>query len=184
LLWFSYDYDQYVPDTENKLIAWTKWQWSNVGIRGFRMDAVKHFLISFTSDVLNSMHGSGYDPGLVVGEFYDGNPWNLKYWIDQVNAGLNSSTKASYTPPFDFSLRWTLKAACDDFGTDARNIFNSSMVDAAGVSPFNAVTFVGNHDFRDPGQYIQMTLSSRMPISLQIIRLESLPFIILIIILS
>jgi hypothetical protein len=155
-LWFNYDYDQYISDTENKLIDWTKWQWSNVGIRGFRMDAVKHFSYQFTSDVLNSMHSSGYDPGLVVGEFYDGNPWSLKYWIDQVNAGLTSATKASINPRlFDFSLRWTLKAACDSYGADVRDIFYSSMVDAAGVSPLNAVTFVGNHDFRVAGQYIE-----------------------------
>ena len=155
-LWFDYDYDQNIPDTENKLIAWTMWQWSNVGIRGFRMDAVKHFSYQFTADVLNSMHTSGYDPGLVVGEFYDYNAFNLKYWVDQVNAGLTTSTKSAIFPRlFDFALRDALKNACDTYGYDVRNIFNSGMVDAAGVSPFNVVTFVGNHDFRDAGQYIQ-----------------------------
>jgi hypothetical protein len=154
-LWFNYDYDQNIPDTENKLIDWTKWQWNTVGIRGFRIDAVKHFSYQFTADVLNSMHASGYDPGLVVGEFYDSNPWTLKYWIDQVNAGLNSSTKAAIFPRlFDFSLRWALKDACDTYGYDVRNLFNASMVDAAGVSPFNVVTFVSNHDMRTSDQYI------------------------------
>jgi hypothetical protein len=47
-----------------------------------------------------------------------------------------------------------LKDACDAMGYDVRNLFNASLVDAAGVSPFNVVTFVSNHDMRASSQYI------------------------------
>ena len=53
---------------------------------------------------------------------------------------------------FDFALRGALKSACDQFGYDERNLFNSGMVNGVGGSGLNSVTFINNHDFRDPGQ--------------------------------
>jgi hypothetical protein len=135
--------------------------WNNVGIRGLRMDAVKHFPPEFVGDLLDNLHGQvpPIDPGLVVGEFYDGNSGALKGWIDQVNNYMDAATKSSIIPRvFDFSSRGALKDACDNSGYDVRNVFNSSVVDAQGISGLNIVTFVGNHDFRDAGQYIQNDL--------------------------
>lgn len=151
--WFFYDYDQNVTDTKDKLFAWTNWLWSNVGIRGLRMDAVKHFPYQFVGDLLDYLHDNSIDPGLVVGEFYDSNSGLLKGWIDDVYANMDADTKDAITPRiFDFSLRSALEQACDGFGYDARNVFNASMVDASGASGFNVVTFINNHDFRDSGQ--------------------------------
>ncbi len=151
--WFFYDYDQNVTDTKDKLFAWTNWLWSNVGMRGLRMDAVKHFPYQFVGDLLDYLHDNSIDPGLVVGEFYDSNSGLLKGWIDNVLANMDADTKAAITPRiFDFSLRSALEQACDGFGYDVRNVFNSSMVDASGASGFNVVTFINNHDFRDSGQ--------------------------------
>jgi glycosidase len=156
--WFFYDYDQNVSSTKTALFDWTKWLWNDVGIRGLRMDAVKHFPPEFVGDLLDHLHGqvSPIDPGLVVGEFYDGNTAALKGWIDQVYSYMDAGTKSSIIPRvFDFSLRSALKDACDNSGYDVRNVFNSSVVDAQSMSGLNVVTFVGNHDFRDAGQYIQ-----------------------------
>ena len=151
--WFYYDYDQNVPSTKTVLFDWTKWLWSNVGIRGLRMDAVKHFPPEFVGDLLDTLHFNGMNPGLVVGEFYDGNTWLLKNWIDQVLYHMDNSTKLAITPRvFDFSLFFALEQASDQFGYDVRNVFNSSVADAQGLSGANVVTFVNNHDFRFPGQ--------------------------------
>ena len=104
-------------------------------------------------DLLDNLHDNGIDPGMVVGEFYDSNAAMLKGWVDNVLANMDTDTKAAITPRvFDFSLRFALEAACDQFGYDARNVFNASIVDAQGMSGFNAVTFVDNHDFREEGQ--------------------------------
>ncbi|NWF88379.1 MAG: T9SS type A sorting domain-containing protein [Ignavibacteriaceae bacterium] len=155
--WFFYDYDQGVTDTKNKLFDWTEWLWTDVGIRGLRMDAVKHFPPSFVGDLLDHLHTNGIDPGLVVGEFYDGNSASLKGWVDAVYSSMDDASKAAILPRvFDFSLMQSLKDACDNSSYDVRNVFNSSIVDAQpGANGFNVVTFVGNHDFRDAGQYIQ-----------------------------
>ncbi len=153
--WFFYDYDQNVTDTKDKLFAWTNWLWSNVGIRGLRMDAVKHFPYQFVGDLLDYLHDNSIDPGLVVGEFYDANTSSLKSWINNVYANMDADTKAAITPRvFDFSLRSALEQACDTYGYDVRNVFNASLADAAGVSGYNVVTFINNHDFRDAGQMV------------------------------
>lgn len=151
--WFYYDYDQNVSSTKTVLFDWTKWLWNDVGIRGLRMDAVKHFPPEFVGDLLDTLHSNGINPGLIVGEFYDGNTWLLKNWVDQVLYHMDNSTKLAITPRvFDFSLFFALEQASDQFGYDVRNVFNSSVVDAQGLSGANVVTFVNNHDFRFPGQ--------------------------------
>ncbi|MEK7257116.1 MAG: MopE-related protein, partial [Bacteroidota bacterium] len=74
----------------------------------------------------------------------------LRSWVDSVVAHMNASTIANVdVRAFDFALRGALKNACDLFGYDARNVFNSGMVDGAGMGGFNAITFVNNHDYRD-----------------------------------
>ncbi len=152
---FFYDYDQNVQSTRDVLYGWTRWLWNDVGIRGFRMDAVKHFPRDFVGDLLDNLHDNGIDPGLVVGEFFDGNTAVLKGWVDEVLSNMDADTKAAITPRiFDFSLHFTLEDA-DELTTDVRNIFNASIVDASGASGFNVITFVNNHDFRDGDQPVE-----------------------------
>ncbi|HHB79831.1 MAG TPA: DUF1939 domain-containing protein, partial [Saprospiraceae bacterium] len=154
--WFFYDYDQTQTSTQTVLTDWTKWLWNSVNIRGLRMDAVKHFPPSFVGGLLNDLHTSGIDPGLVVGEFYDGNPSLLKGWTDNVMNTMNAGAKAAIDVKiFDFALRQSLKDASDSYGYDVRNVFNSGIVDGASGSGFNVVTFVNNHDFRDLHQPVE-----------------------------
>lgn len=152
-MFFYYDMDQTVPSTKDVLFDYTKYLWSDELIRGYRMDAVKHFPGWFVGDLLDDLHDNGMNPGMVVGENYDFTPSVLKGWIDDVQFNMDDDTKASINVRvFDFALRNNLEQACDAFGYDVRNVFNSGIVDGAGGSGFNSVTFINNHDFRDPGQ--------------------------------
>ena len=154
-LWFFNDIDQTVPSAQDELYDWTSWLWDNANIRGYRLDAVKHFPNWFTGLMMNRLHDEGKDPVMVVGEFFDGNAGLLKNWVDEANAGMDADTRAAIQiRVFDFALRESLKQACDAFGYDARNVFQSGMVDGVGSSGFDAVTFVNNHDFRYPGQEV------------------------------
>lgn len=153
---FFYDYDQYIPDTQTKLFDWTKWLWNDVGIRGLRMDAIKHFDPAFVGDLMDELHDVGQLPSMVVGEFFDGNPVLLQNWIADVYANMDTDTQNDITVSiFDFALRNALKDACDNGSFDARNVFNSGIVNGVGGSPFNVVTFINNHDFRGPGEAVQ-----------------------------
>ena len=152
-MYFYYDIDQYALSTQDVLFNWSKWLWEEKDVRGFRMDAVKHFPAWFTADMLDFLHDNTIDPGMVVGENYDYTPSVLKGWIDDVMNNMDADTKdAIDVRVFDFALRNNLEQACDGFGYDVRNVFNSGIVDGAGGNGFNVVTFINNHDFRDAGQ--------------------------------
>jgi len=154
-LWFFYDYDQFQSDTKTKLIDWSNWLWSNAGIRGYRMDAVKHFTEEFVGDLMDDLHSKGKNPGIVVGEYFDTNPNKLKDWVENVKLKMDPGTKSSINVrAFDFDLRQALKDVCD-YGLDTREVYISGMVDASGATGFDAITFVNNHDYRDPGQPVQ-----------------------------
>jgi len=150
---FYYDVDQTIPSAQEILFDYTKYLWSDEDIRGFRLDAVKHFPGWFVGDLVDVLHDAGQDPDMVVGEAYDFSAAYLKGWVDDVLFHMDADTRDAIRPRvFDFALRNSLEQACDAFGYDVRNVFNASIVDGAGGSGFNVVTFVNNHDFRDPGQ--------------------------------
>jgi Alpha amylase, catalytic domain len=152
---FFYDYDQDQSATENMLRAYTKWQIQNVGLKGLRMDAVKHFDAGFVGDLMNHLVDNSATPQFVVGEFFDYNAGILQGWVNDVKNAMNANTRNQVkVRAFDFALRGALKNACDQFGYDVRNVFNSGMVEEANSSPFDVVTFVDNHDLRHEGSYI------------------------------
>jgi alpha-amylase len=154
--WFFTDYDNSVQSTRDTLMAYTRWLWEDVGIRGFRLDAVKHFPANFLGSIMDEMHTLGYDPPIIVGEFFDFNPSVLNTWVNFVEGSMSGPAQAAQNVrAFDFALRGALKSASDAFGYDVRNVFQSGMVDGDGGSPFSAVTFVNNHDFRNPGEPVQ-----------------------------
>jgi alpha-amylase len=156
---FFYDYDQDQTMARDGLNAWTKWQLQQ-GIKGLRMDAVKHFSPGFVGQMLNYLQSQNTIPEYVVGEFFDYNPAVLNNWVNAVYA---STTSPINVKVFDFSLRGALKNACDNQGNfcddsngaDVRNIFSAGVVDGASGSSFNVVTFVDNHDIRHEGNGIQ-----------------------------
>ncbi|MCE7042250.1 T9SS type A sorting domain-containing protein [Dyadobacter sp. CY312] len=160
---YFYDYDHRNPDTKQKLIDWTLWSWDQVGIRGLRMDAIKHFPASFVGDLLCAMHAAGKDPSMIVGEWYGEDPGPQGTWLNDVYAKLNACGGGTLNPKvFDFNLRSALKKAsdggngvslstsCGD-GTswDVRGVFDQSLHDLAGFSGNNVVTMANNHDFRE-----------------------------------
>lgn len=149
---FFYDYDQAHQETEDLLNAWTKWQINTVGVKGLRMDAVKHFDPGYVAQMMDYLAGQNALPEFAVGEFFDYNPNVLHDWVESVDAAMSQT--AVKVRVFDFALRSALKNACDQFGYDVRNIFSSGMVDAVGTDQFKVVTFVDNHDIRHEGNYI------------------------------
>lgn len=156
-MWFFYDYDQNRPATRDSLFAWAKWMYETVGIKGMRLDAIKHFPPAFVGDLLDYLHQNGIDPSLVVGEYFDYSPATLKNWIDAVLAAMEPDTKKKVFPRvFDFPLRGALKSACISANFDVRNVFNSGLVDAGGVSGFDVVTFLDNHDTDHMGEEVKI----------------------------
>ena len=150
---YFYDYDHLQTKTANALIDWTKWNFTNLGIKSIRMDAVKHLDPSFFGNMLNQLNASGNVPSMVIGEYYDANPSVLQGWIrDVYNNGFNSSLPASTQPRvFDFTLREALRNFTNNrlSAGDVRQIYTSGLVGGGYLSANNVVTFLNNHDFRN-----------------------------------
>lgn len=153
MLFFD-DIDHNAATTRKVIADWQKWMFDTIGIQGIRVDAVKHFQNDFMADMMDSLYVGGYRPDMVVGESFEYNPGALKGYIDNVQSSLAPGNPLKMKL-FDFALRGALKAACDQFGYDVRNLFNAGMVESVGLNGINSVTFVNNHDFRDPGQPVQ-----------------------------
>jgi len=154
-MWFFYDYDQTYQGTKDTLYEWTRWMHQDVGINGMRVDAIKHFPPYFMGDMFDYLYNKNVIPSMAVGEYFDYNAFTLKGWLDGVLGSMDASTKTAIQPKiFDFPLRESMRKACDEFGYDVRNVFKESTHDKAGVSGFNLVTFVENHDYDNVGEII------------------------------
>jgi galactose oxidase len=122
----------YVSDN---LIAAADWLTRALDIQGYRLDDVKGLSTDFLRPFLNSKSMAGK---FAVGEFFDGNRVLINNWISNPR-GMNGRSSA-----FDFPLKFTLTQMCNNPGQ-----FNMAALDhvgLTGISPFNAVTFVENHD--------------------------------------
>jgi hypothetical protein len=150
--YFYYDYDQSSTNTQNVLTNWTQWLWNTVGVRGYRMDAVKQFNSNFIGQLMTSLNSSGINPGMVVGEFFDYTESNIISWLNGVQSNMSSAAQSAINVrAFDFPLRGALKNACDLYGYDVRGVYSAGIAHNGGGA-FHAVPFVNNHDLRDAGQ--------------------------------
>jgi glycosidase len=115
-----------------KLIASADWLTRSLDLQGYRLDDVK----GQSSDFLRRFLGSKSMVGkFAVAEYFDTNIGKIQDWLFNKMGGLASA--------FDFSTRFTLAAMCDS------RPFNMATLDhtgLAGQNPFQAVTFVENHD--------------------------------------
>jgi alpha-amylase len=111
---------------------------------GLRFDFVKGFgawMIGLLAKYqYQKRDGLEFTP-FVVGEYWSG-PEAIDGWLDEVRSVTDQQIAA-----FDFPLRYKLKDVCDTLNYDLRNLTDGESVSAA--RPFNAVTFVENHDMGD-----------------------------------
>ncbi|MBO0932273.1 T9SS type A sorting domain-containing protein [Fibrella aquatilis] len=146
---YFYDYDHNRPNTRSTLVDWTEWTYDYLQSHGLRCDAVKHFEPEFMAHMIQQMIARGKTPNLVVGEWYGENLDELKGWVDAVQSSLSSKGVSGFNVKvFDFSLRAALKGALDRSESPRQVIF-TGLKNGKGVSGFNIVTFLNNHDFRE-----------------------------------
>src|ERR1700728_3035556 len=108
---------------------------------GFRFDFVKGFgawMIGLLAKYQYLKKDAQEFTPFIVGEYWSG-PEDIDGWLDGVRAVTDQQIAA-----FDFPLRYKLKDVCDKPSYDLRNLADGGSVSAG--RPFNAVTFVENHD--------------------------------------
>ncbi len=129
------------PRVSTGILNHAKWLIQEIEFDGFRYDFVK----GFGSWIIRAIHDRRYVRGgqpieiFGVGECWDGED-PIDGWLDSVNRYAQHRVAA-----FDFPLRYRLKDLCDTYG------FSLTALAKGGVlmkdRPFDAVTFVDNHDF-------------------------------------
>lgn len=130
------------------VLDYTRWLIEEIGYDGFRYDFVK----GFSGWLIRAIHDTTYQRGgetltiFGVGECWD-DDFSIDNWLDSVN-----KWSAHQAGAFDFPLRYRLKDLCDSPGYSLRNLVGPGTL--MKERPFEAVTFVDNHDFRDENQEI------------------------------
>jgi len=128
------------PDVYKALFDAAKWYVQDIGFDGFRFDFVKGYgswLIRALMEYRYRRNGQDIQP-YGVGELW-GSDWDIDIWLDKVNSFSENAVDV-----FDFPLHYKLRDLCNTYGYDVRNLIGTNTVFAD--KPFDAVTFVDNHD--------------------------------------
>jgi len=129
------------PRVSSGILNHAKWLIEEIGYDGFRYDFVKGFgawIVRAIHDRHYSRNGKAVDI-FGVGECWAGDDY-IDNWLDSVNSWAEHRVGA-----FDFPLRYRLKELCDSYGFSLRRLADDGVL--MKERPFEAVTFVDNHDF-------------------------------------
>lgn len=136
------------PYVYGELLKLTRWLVEEIGFDGFRYDFVKGYggwAVTSIQEYRYMRHGRLIEP-YGVAEHWD-NAKAIAQWASVTNFSNSNPVDA-----FDFPLREMLKALCDQFGFNLRQL--TSWDTLLRSQPQTTVTFVENHDLREPGRPI------------------------------
>ncbi len=128
------------PQVYIELIRYCRWLLEDVGFDGFRYDCVRGFggwMVRSVQELRANREGKSFKP-YAVAECWDSDRV-IDDWLG--GAGTFSENPAG---AFDFPLRWRLQDLCDRFGYSLRDLTQPGAL--VWDRPFDAVTFVENHD--------------------------------------
>lgn len=134
------DLDTDNPDTVRAVTDWGKWYFDTVNMDGLRLDAVKHISFDFYREWLKNMREYTKRNFFAVGEYWANDIEKLLHYLD-----VTENSLSLFDVPLHFSF---VNAANSNGNFDMGGILNNTLVSSR---PFNAVTFVDNHDTQ-PGQ--------------------------------
>lgn len=129
------DIDYSHPEVIQNIKEWAHWFIETTGIQGFRLDAIKHIEVKFIEQFIAAITEVMGDEFYVFGE----------YWQADYDAKRNYLEAVSYEfDLFDVSLHMNFfEASQQGAQYDLRKIFDNTLMLH---NPWNAVTFVDNHD--------------------------------------
>ncbi|CAH1208194.1 hypothetical protein PAECIP111893_02856 [Paenibacillus plantiphilus] len=126
------DYDN--PAVADEIKKWGVWYVNEIGLDGFRLDAVKHIKYSFMKDFVENARAQTGKELFTVGEFI-GSVSDLNNYLGKVNQSMSL---------FDFPLRNNFAQASSSNGNfSLRNLSSGTLT---GGNSVKSVTFVENHD--------------------------------------
>lgn len=151
----NYDYllginiDHTNPAVREDLLSWGPWVLQTIGAQGFRLDAIKHFDYTFTRDFLRKCRSSIGPDVFAVGEY-----WSPLATVLEEKLHVFEGTLSLFDVPLHHNFHI---ASNRGSAYDLRTILRHTLVERC---PFDAVTFVDNHDTQ-PGQMLESWVGSR-----------------------
>ncbi|KAF1998441.1 glycoside hydrolase family 13 protein [Amniculicola lignicola CBS 123094] len=159
------DLDYSHPEVQADVKKWGKWITKELGLKGFRLDAVQHFSERFTNEWIAELREECGSEIFVVGEFWSGDSKQMANWLEDMNH------KFSF---YDSPLLYNFAQISTTASGDLRKVFDNSL---AQMMPTNAVTVVQNHDTQ-PGQTVETHIEGffkPLAYSLILLRQEGYP---------
>lgn len=142
------DLDINHSEVRGELKYWGEWFLDNVGVQGFRLDAIKHINGDFFNDWLDHLEHYVQKDLFCVGEYWTENLGTLSWYIGNAGGRLNL---------FDVALHYNFHRASKSGGYyDMRSILDNTLMKHL---PLFAVTFVDNHDTQ-PLQALESVVES------------------------
>lgn len=121
------------PEVRDDLMKWGEWMINDVGVDGFRLDAVQHYSWHFTRawiDHVKQVARQKQQKPFIVGEFWMDNVGKLAQWTDRMGEGV-----MAFDTPLHNNFR-KASLAKGRWDVDMRKIFRNTLVAAR---PRNAV---------------------------------------------
>ena len=129
------DIDHGETAVKEELFRWGEWLIAELGIDGFRLDAVKHIRFTFFQEWLGHLRQHSNRELPAIGEYWSPDIGELSNYLDRTEGAISL---------FDVGLHHNFHAA-SNAGREYNlsTIFENTLVATA---PLSAVTFVENHD--------------------------------------
>lgn len=168
----NYDYLMFAdidfshPEVVEHIKVWAKWFIEETGFEGFRLDAIKHIDLNFVGTLVGRLNEVLGEDFYVFGE----------YWKDDYNSKIEYLEETGYQFDLvDVGLHMNFfEASTSVDAYDMSKIFEGTLVKE---SPWEAVTFVDNHDTQ-AGQSLETKVENwfvPLAYALILLREEGLP---------
>lgn len=123
------------PWVREELTRWGEWQINEIGVNGFRLDAIKHITPSFFVDWLTHLKEKSSKPLFAVGEYWSGDYRLLRQYTKATKKCMHL---------FDVPLHYRFYHASKEKAKfDLRSLFSNTFTSTHATL---SVSFVDNHD--------------------------------------
>lgn len=140
------DLDYSHPEVRQDVQKWGPWVGKELGLKGFRFDAIKHFSEGFLLDFIQHLDSNVGEGWFMVGEFWNTEISGLTAYLEKMEHKFSL---------FDAPLVGNFHKISTGDKADLRSVFDNTLVK---VEPYNAVTLVMNHDTQ-PSQALRLDIS-------------------------
>ena len=131
------DLDYSHPEVQEDVKNWGVWITKELGLKGFRLDAVQHFSERFTNEWIENLREQCGQDIFIVGEFWVGDTKVMAEWLSKMDHKFSL---------YDAPLLYNFSRISTSEKADLRKVFDNSLVQEKPVN--TVVSKESIHGFR------------------------------------